>query len=61
MKKTCWIIGLFALIGIFAGSAMGEEASVDLGKILFNDPTLGGSTNDKSCGSCHGEGEGFTV
>jgi len=59
MKKTCWTIGLFAIISFFAGSAMGTDASIDLGKKLFNDPTLGGSSNDKSCGSCHRSGEGL--
>jgi len=27
--------------------------------MLFNDPALGGSTNDKSCGSCHPDGKGL--
>ena len=26
---------------------------------LFKDPTLGGSTNDKSCNTCHPNGKGL--
>lgn len=38
-----------------------KEGSADRehGKALFNDPGLGGSTNDKSCGSCHPGGSGL--
>lgn len=40
-----------------------EEASaggnVESGKQLFADPKLGGSTNDKSCNTCHPGGKGL--
>ena len=40
-----------------------EEASaggdIEKGKQLFADPTLGGSTNEKSCNTCHPGGEGL--
>jgi cytochrome c len=29
------------------------------GKALFNDPEFAGSTNDKSCNSCHPDGRGL--
>ena len=33
--------------------------SVENGKKLYNDPTLGGSTNPKSCNTCHPGGKGI--
>ena len=36
-----------------------EKPSVEHGKKLFYDPTLGGSTNDANCGKCHSEGSGL--
>ena len=59
MKRTCMIIGLAAIMGFYTGLAMSGEASVEQGKQLFNDPALGGSTNEKSCGSCHPNGRGL--
>jgi cytochrome c len=59
MKKTCMIIGLAAIMSVYAGLALSGEASVEQGEQLFNDPTLGGSTNEKSCGSCHPDGRGL--
>lgn len=42
---------------------MKEKASTggdaQRGKQLFSDPKLGGSTNDKSCNTCHPEGKGL--
>lgn len=32
------------------------KISVETGKKLFNSPGLGGSTNGKSCNSCHPDG-----
>lgn len=59
MKKTCMIIGLAAVMSVYADLAMSGEASVEQGKGLFNDPGLSGSTNEKSCGSCHPDGRGI--
>ncbi len=36
-----------------------EKTSIEKGKTLFNDPKLGGSTNEESCNSCHPAGEGL--
>ena len=35
------------------------QGSVERGKMLFSDPALGGSTNEKSCNSCHPGGKGL--
>jgi len=37
-------------------AAIPQEASLDKGKALFNDPKLG--TTGKSCNSCHPDGKG---
>lgn len=54
-------IGLaITLILLLAGVAMAaEQPSAAMGEKLFNDPGLGGSTSDRSCGSCHPGGEGL--
>ena len=35
------------------------EGDAERGKILFNDPALGGSTNEDSCNTCHTDGSGI--
>jgi len=40
-----------------AGNAQAGKTSLEYGKSLFSNPELGGSTNDKSCNSCHADGE----
>lgn len=52
------LISAAALL-LSSGAGFCGESSVELGKKLFNDPTLGGSTNDKSCNSCHADGKGL--
>lgn len=49
---------LFILIAFLAAeaAAMQDQASVDKGKALFNDPKLG--TTGKSCNDCHPNGKG---
>ena len=59
MKKTCLIIGLALFIAIYAGLGISGEASVEGGKQLFNDSTLGGSSNTTSCSTCHPDGKGL--
>lgn len=59
MNKTWLIIGLTLTMSAFAGLSMGSDETVAKGKELFNDPGLGGSTNQKSCGSCHQDGDGL--
>ena len=60
--KRLSIIVCFSMAMIFAAgfSVAAEKSSVEYGKKLFNDPTLGGSTNDKTCNSCHSNGKGLS-
>ena len=39
--------------------AWAEKPSVELGEKFFNNPGLGSSTNDTSCGTCHPQGKGM--
>lgn len=60
MKKANLLMAILAgTILLTGGQVMAAKSSVELGEKLFNDPTLGGSTNDKSCNSCHAAGEGL--
>ena len=60
MQKTKVIVVLaFALIMAAGFATATEKSSVEFGKTLFNDATLGGSTNGKSCNSCHPDGSGL--
>ena len=45
--------------GSKAGLSEYGLVDVEQGKMLFNDPSLGGSMNDKSCSSCHPGGKGL--
>jgi cytochrome c peroxidase len=55
LKKIVVLSGVALLLtGL---PALAGKSSVELGKKLFNDPGLSGSTNDKTCNSCHPGGE----
>ncbi len=54
LKKTL-LLATAALL-LTAMPALAGKSSLELGKQLFNDPTLGGSTSGKSCNSCHANG-----
>jgi cytochrome c peroxidase len=59
--KRVTIVFLFVLaaaLGMGIASAAQQEASLEKGKALFNDPKLG--TNGKSCSTCHADGKGLT-
>jgi len=59
MKKQMW---LAAVMAIFLATGIVQAAgksSVELGKEMYNDPKLGGSTNESSCNSCHAGGKGL--
>jgi cytochrome c peroxidase len=61
-QKMAKIFLMLALTVLFASTtqvSQSEEASVARGKTLFNDPALGGSTNPKSCNTCHEDGKGL--
>ena len=55
-KNLLWSSALFFSL-LLAGTASAEKSSIEQGKKLFNDPTLGKSTNDTSCASCHPNGK----
>jgi cytochrome c553 len=59
MKKICLITLLVGIVAVYTGLGISGEASVDQGKQLFNDPALGGSSNEANCGSCHPDGRGL--
>ncbi len=52
-------ITLLALLVLGIAFSLAFAGNVEKGKKLFNDPTLGGSATDKSCGSCHPNGKGI--
>lgn len=59
MKKTCILCITAVALWAMASPASGEEASVKLGRQLFNSEGLGASTNGTSCNTCHDNGEGL--
>jgi cytochrome c peroxidase len=60
MKKQIVVTGLILACVIAGGITVAEEVpSAEKGQTLFNDPALSGSTNDRSCGSCHPGGQGL--
>ena len=59
MKRTFLIIGLAGFVATYAGLGISSEASVEAGKQLFNDSSLGESTNKTNCGTCHPNGKGL--
>jgi cytochrome c peroxidase len=54
--KAVVLVLFTVLLGTSMAIAMQQEASVEKGKALFNDPKLG--TTGKSCNDCHPGGKG---
>jgi cytochrome c peroxidase len=55
-----FLLAVTGLIDIgYIHAAQTQEGDVEHGKMLFNDPMLSGSTNEKSCNSCHPDGKGL--
>ena len=54
--KLLKILTIIAAIALSFTLAFAAGNAAD-GKKLFNDPTLGGSTNSKSCNTCHPGGQ----
>lgn len=50
---------LLSLISVALVCSIAVAGDVTKGKALFNDPTLGGGTAGKSCGTCHPNGRGL--
>ena len=59
MRKASVVLGAVLLLSLAAPalSAMRHEPTIDKGKALFSDPTLG--TNGKTCNDCHKDGAGL--
>ena len=56
-KLVFLLPGLAALL--WAAQASALEPSLAYGQKLFNDPSLGGSTNSTNCNTCHPGGRGL--
>lgn len=54
LKKILVLAGATVLLS--GQPVLAGKISVEHGKKLFNSPGLGGSTNGKSCNSCHPDG-----
>jgi len=57
MKTFLCLALLVSCLG--GGSLLAAQSSVELGMLLFHDPALGGSRNEKSCHTCHPDGRGL--
>jgi cytochrome c peroxidase len=55
--KVMMFVVLVLSVSVALAFAMQHEASVEKGKVLFNDPKLG--TTGKSCNDCHKDGKGL--
>lgn len=59
MKKLVITTGAIVLGFIVSFGIAYAGGTAERGKVLFNDPELGGSTNSRSCNSCHPGGNGL--
>ena len=59
MKKGSMVVVLGLSVFLWAALALAGKSTVDYGKQLFNDASLGGSTNASSCNTCHANGKGL--
>ena len=59
MKKIISSLVVFFAAALLSTSVLAEEASVELGQKLFNNPGLGASQNAISCSACHPDGKGL--
>ena len=59
MKKQMWLAAVLAMFLTTGIAQAAGKSSVELGKEMYNDPKLGGSTNESSCNSCHAGGKGL--
>lgn len=54
MKKIIFLMSLLLFLVLVASPTLaGKRASVKWGEELYKSPSLGSSTNEKSCRSCH--------
>ena len=59
MKKQILLTAVLAMFVTAGGVHAAGKSSAELGRELFNDVKLGGSTNESSCNSCHANGKGL--
>lgn len=59
MKKQIELAAILTILLAVGTAQAARKTSVELGQELFNDPKLGGSTNESSCNSCHTGGKGL--
>jgi cytochrome c peroxidase len=60
MRKTMKAaILIAAMVGFGSYTGAAETTSVEYGKKLFGDPSLGGPGNTQSCNGCHPSGKGL--
>ena len=59
MKKIVLVVMILLFGSSVALAAASKEERIAQGKALFNDPAFAGSTNEKSCNSCHPDGKGI--
>ena len=59
MKKQILLAAAFALYLVTGSAFAAGKSSSETGKEMFNDPKLGGSSNESSCNSCHAGGKGL--
>jgi len=55
--KTAMLVAV--MVGVGSVAQAEQTPSVEYGKKLFNDPSLGGATGSKSCATCHPSGKGL--
>jgi cytochrome c peroxidase len=59
MKKILSLSTIAVAVVLLSLPVAAEDASVELGKKLFNNPGLGASQNAISCNTCHPDGIGL--
>ncbi|MCB2180804.1 MAG: cytochrome-c peroxidase [Desulfobulbaceae bacterium] len=59
MRKSIVFFAASCAVVFMSFPVFAEDASVELGKKLFNDSGLGASKNSTSCNVCHPNGEGL--
>lgn len=59
MMKIVMVVVAASLLFTGAGVVQAGKISAELGKEMFNDPKLNGSTNESTCNSCHNNGKGL--
>ena len=59
MRKRIWLAAVPAIFLAAGIASAAGKSSAETGKEMFNDPKLGGSSNESSCNSCHAGGKGL--